>query len=123
MDFISGSFLSTKIFIYSVIIAVGIVGVIGDVAVYQWARSSRIEWWILSAIIWIGAATLFGLVLRQGYFTFGTAVILALLVHSISALLIDFFYYRVTLSHISLLGVTFALIALYLIEAGRTTGS
>lgn len=115
--------IEPKFFVYGVLFLVGIVGVIGDLIIYQWARSSRIEWWLLSSIIWIGAATLFGLVLKQGYFTFGTAVVLALLVHSLSALLIDFLYYRVALSHVSLIGVGFALVALCLIEIGRSSGS
>lgn len=108
-----------KFWIYGLLVMVGFIGAIGDIAVNQWAKSHRFEWWLASCAIWIGAASLFGLLLRWQYFTFGIAVILALLVHSGIALVWDATWERVRLSPLQWLGVLCAVLAFCLIEVGK----
>lgn len=111
--------LSKSVAVYGVLILVGLVGAVGDAAVNQWARTHRSEWWIVSCLIWIGAATLFGVVLRWGYFSFSVAVVLALLVHSGMVLLLDRMCYGVRLAAIQWVGILCAIIAFCLLEIGR----
>lgn len=108
-----------RFWVYGLLIIVGIVGAIGDIAINQWAKSHRFEWWLASCAIWIGVATLFGVLLRWQYFTFGVAVVLALLVHSALALIWDAAWERTKLSPLQWLGVFCALLAFCLIEIGK----
>jgi hypothetical protein len=71
--------------VYGLLIVVGVVGAIGDATLNHWARSNRTLWLIVSYAIWIAVATLFGFVLKWDRFTFGAAVVLSLLVHSVTA--------------------------------------
>lgn len=110
-----------KLWVYGLLTLVGIIGAMGDVAVNQWAKSHRWEWWFISCVVWIGAATLFGYLLRWHYFAFGVAVILALLVHSVCVLLFDFIWEKVSLSYLQWIGVICAVLAFCFIEIGRKT--
>ena len=112
--------VGTKPLVYTTLLIVGIGGVAGGILVYRWAQTNRLDWWLWSVVAWILLATLFGVLLRWEYFTFGTAVVLALLIHSVSALIFDRFFNGVKLTNISLVGVIFALFALVLIDMGRS---
>lgn len=111
--------LPKSVAVYGVLILVGLVGAVGDAAVNQWARSHKVGWWLVSCLIWIGAATLFGIVLRWGYFSFGISVVLALLVHAAMVLLLDRMYYGVRLASIQWAGILCAVVAFCLLEIGR----
>lgn len=120
MDQIPGSVgLLRVLSVYGVLVLVGLVGAIGDATVNQWARTSRTWWWVLSCVIWILAATLFGYVLRWRYFTFSIAVVLALLVHSAMVIFLDRMYYGVRLAAIQWVGIICAIAAFCLLEIGR----
>lgn len=110
-----------KLWVYSLLVVVGFVGAIGDIAVNQWAKSHRVEWWLASCAIWIGAASLFGILLRWQHFSFGITVVLALLVHSGIVLVWDAIWERARLSPLQWLGVFCALLAVCLVEVGKTT--
>lgn len=111
--------IQNKALIYGLLVAVGVLGALGDIAVNQWAKTHRFEWWLASCTIWIGAATLFGTLLRWQYFTFGIAVVLALLVHSGIVLIWDAAWERAKLSSLQWVGVILAISAFCFIELGR----
>lgn len=117
------SFAQSRLLIYIVLFLVGILGAIGDIAVNQWAKNFKWQWWIVASIIWIGAATLFGLLLHWNYFGFGVAVVLALLIHSICVLVWDHLWEKVTLTPLQWIGVALAIAALCCIELGRRNTS
>lgn len=106
-------------YVYSVLVLVGIVGAVGDATVNKWALTNRPGWWILSCVIWILAATLFGFVLRWQRFTFGGAVVLALLVHQISVLFLDHLHFGGRLTRHEWIGIACASFAIYQMEVGR----
>jgi len=114
--------MDQRIWIYTVLVFVGIMGAAGDIAVNFWAKSHRFEWWVVSCLIWIGVATLFGVVLRWEHFAFGVAVILALLIHSICAVLFDWLWYKTNLTFAQWAGILMAIIAIGFIEGGKKTG-
>jgi hypothetical protein len=107
--------------VYGLLIVVGVFGAIGDATLNLWARSNRPLWLLVSYLIWIGVATLFGLVLKWERFTFGAAVVLALLVHSVAAIVIDRAYFGGRLSVWEWAGIACACAAITLIEIGRST--
>lgn len=111
--------MDAKVSVYGLLIIVGLVGALGDIAINQWAKSHSFEWWAASCGIWIGAATLFGLLLRWQYFEFGIAVVLALLVHSGVVLVWDAVWERANLSPLQWVGVLCALMAFCFIEIGK----
>lgn len=108
--------------VYCLLVVVGVAGAIGDAALNQWAKSSRIGWLLASCVIWIGVATLFGLVLKWERFTFSAAVILALVVHSVVAVAFDRLYFSGRLSGWEWAGIVFAFAAVVFIEIGRASG-
>ena len=106
--------------VYGLLVVVGVFGAVGDATLNQWARTHRLWWLLLSYLIWIGVATLFGFVLRWERFTFAAAVALELLVHSVAAIVIDKAYFGGRLSVWEWAGIACACAAVMLIEIGRS---
>ncbi len=111
--------MDSRIAVYGLLVLVGITGALGDIAVNQWAKSWQFNWWLVSCAIWIITATIFGVILHKGYFNFGVAVVLALLVHSGLVLLWDALWEKAHLSSLQWLGVIFALLAFCFLEVGK----
>ena len=105
--------------IYLVLIAAGLLGAVSDVILNQWARTGRSAWLVAAWIAWIVVATLLGIILRNGYFGFGAAVVLFLLVNSGGALLLDRILFSGKLTPLGWAGVGLALAAIACIEIGR----
>lgn len=68
--------------LFLLVVAVALSGVIGDILVNQWAKTQLVRWWILSIPVWVIAATVFGVALREKHYSFGVMVVVILLVHS-----------------------------------------
>lgn len=111
--------MDQRFLIYTVLTFVGVMGAAGDIAINQWAKSHRWEWWVVSCLVWIATATIFGMILRWDHFKFGVAVILALLIHSICAVLFDWLWYKTNLTATQWIGIAIALIAIGFIEGGK----
>jgi drug/metabolite transporter (DMT)-like permease len=105
--------------VYGLLVVIGVAGAIGDATLNHWARSNRTGWLVASYLIWIGVATLFGLVLKWDRFSFGAAVSLALLVHAVVAVGIDRIVFGERLGGWQAAGIACACAAVVLIEAGR----
>ncbi len=112
--------VASPFLVYCLLVLVGLVGALGDVTVNQWARSNQVWWWIVSCFVWVLAATIFGLMLKLHHFTFGVAVVLALVIHSITVLLGDRACYGVKLSPLQWVGILCAVLAFCFVELGRT---
>jgi hypothetical protein len=109
--------------VYGLLVAVGVLGAIGDATLNQWARSNRPGWLLVSYLVWFGVATLFGIVLRWDRFTFASAVILSLVVHSLVALAIDKAYFGGRVSRWEWAGIACACAAIALFEFGRSAAA
>jgi drug/metabolite transporter (DMT)-like permease len=77
---------------FALLMLAGIIGAFGDAALNHWAKSDRSQWLWISYAIWIGVATLFGLLLRCQRYSFSGAVAVALLVHMAAASIIDYIW-------------------------------
>ena len=108
-----------RIMVYGLVIAVGGLGAISDAILNQWARTGRLSWLLATYAAWVTVATLLGFILRWGYFSFGAAVVLFLLVNSLAALILDYQLFAGRLSLLSWVGVGLAIAAIFCIELGR----
>lgn len=113
--------VASPLLVYCLLVLVGLVGALGDVTVNQWARSNQVWWWVVSCFVWVLAATIFGFVLRLHHFTFSVTVVLALVIHSITVLLIDRVCYGVKLPPLQWAGILCAVLAFCFVELGRTS--
>lgn len=104
---------------YTLLVVVGVLGAAGDAVLNRWARGEGAKWLALSYGVWVGVATLFGLVLRTERFTFGAAVVVALVVHSTVAVAIDRTYFGGHVTAVQWVGLFLAISSLVLIEVGR----
>lgn len=68
--------------------------------------------------MWLIAVSLFACLLKRHRFTFGAAVVLALLAHSLAALCLDRFFFDGRLTASQWIGVCCAIAALILINSG-----
>ncbi len=105
--------------VYSVLVMVGLLGAVSDAVLNQWARTGRLGWLLAAYLAWVAVATLLGLILRWGYFGFGAAVVLFLLVNSLGALVLDRTLFSGKLSPWGWVGVGLAFAAIVCIELGR----
>lgn len=104
---------------YLLLALVGILCALGDATIYQWIQTNRFWWWLLSCALWIFAATLFGGVFKQQYFSLSVAVVLSLVVHSSVVLVLDHLYYGTKLTSLQWIGIACFLAGLLCIEAGK----
>jgi len=109
-----------KIWVYTLVILVGALCAAGDVSIYQWTRTNRAAWWVLSCVLWIVAATLFGYVLGLKYFSLSIGVVVSLISHSLVVLVIDRAYYGTRLNVLQWTAVAMAIITLSLLELGKS---
>ncbi len=116
----------SRVAVYGVLIAVGALGAASDAALNQWAKTGRVSWLLTAYASWLVVATLLGVILRWGYFGFGAAVVLFLLVNCVGALALDYLLFSGRLTAWGWAGVGFAAAAIVCIELGRahepTTG-
>ena len=110
---------SNRVIVYTVLIAVGIMGALSDAILNQWARTGRTAWLLAAYASWILVATLLGYILRWNYFTFGAAVVLFLMVNSVAALALDHALFAGRLTARGWLGIGLAVAAIICIESAR----
>lgn len=110
---------TSRALVYALLIAVGIMGAFSDAILNQWARTGRLSWLLASYAAWILVATALGLVLRWGYFAFGAAVVLFLMVNSVAALLLDRMMFGGRMTPRGWLGIALAVAAIICIESSR----
>src|SRR5438105_3491912 len=108
-----------RLSVYVVLVLAGMLGAASDAVLNQWARTGRLGWLIAAYMSWLVVATLLGLILRWGYFGFGAAVVLFLLVNSVGALVLDRTLFAGKLSAWGWVGVGLAVAAIVCIELGR----
>lgn len=113
---------TSSLAVYSLLVAVGVMGAFSDAILNQWARTGRLSWLLASYASWILVATALGFILRWGYFTFGAAVVLFLMVNSVAALLLDRVMFAGRLTPRGWLGIALAVAAIVCIESGRAHG-
>lgn len=111
--------MTNAIAAYLILVAVGITGAVGDIAVYQWATSRQLHWLILSYCLWIISITLFGFFFRYERFTFGPALLLALSIHAVVCVACDYIHFGTRLTRMETAGIAFLAISIILLEMGR----
>lgn len=109
----------SRVAVYSVLVAVGALGAISDAVLNQWAKTGRLSWLLAAYASWLVVATLLGIILRWGYFSFGAGVVLFLLVNSVGALVLDYLLFSGRLTAWGWVGVGLAVAAIVCIELGR----
>lgn len=110
---------ASRFLIYGVLVIVGLLGAISDALLNEWAQRRRMTWLLAAYAAWLVVATLLGVILRRGYFSFGAAIVLFLLVNSVAALALDVRFFGGRLNAWGWLGIGFALVAMACLELGR----
>lgn len=109
----------SRLVVYAVLVFAGLLGAASDAVLNQWTKTGRLAWLLGAYALWLAVATLLGLILRWGYFGFGAAVVLFLLVNSVGALVLDRTLFSGKLSPLGWVGVGLAVAAIVCIEVGR----
>jgi multidrug transporter EmrE-like cation transporter len=111
--------VGVRLAIYAILALAGILGAASDAVLNQWARNGRLGWLLAAYVSWLVVATLVGMILRMGYFGFGAAVVLFLLVNSVGAIILDRVLFGGRLSLMGWVGIGLAFAAIVCIELGR----
>jgi len=106
---------------YTILIASGALGALGDVLMNHWAKSGKTLSLVASLFLWVVAVSAFAWLLKAGRFPFGGAVVLGLLVHSTTALIFDRLYFGGRLSIWQWGGIALAVLAMVLIDLGHAS--
>ena len=105
------------------IIFVGVIGAVADVVLSYWSYTSRLQWWLGSAAMYLIFMTGLGLVVRQGAvngYCLAVGVVIVLLVNIALVTAWDVVYSGVSLSVLQWLGIVLALGAMACLELGRS---
>jgi len=104
---------------YGLIIAVGVTGAVGDILINRWAQSRDLFSLVISYALWILSVTLLGYFLRLERYTFASAIVIAVIVHTTVAVIADIRIFGGRITNLQWIGFVFALVAFVLIELGR----
>lgn len=105
---------------YTLLLAIGLFGGIGDILTYQWAKSQQQVWLWAAFLIWAIDIVLFGLYLRYETVSLIIAYTLTLMLHTLIVLICDLYFYGTRLNRMEWTGLLLALLAIILLEVGRT---
>ena len=105
------------------IIFVGAIGAVADIVLSYWSYTSRLQWWLGSAAMYLIFMTGLGLVVRQGVtngYSLAVGVVIVLLVNI--ALVTAWDVHRgASLSVLQWFGIVLALGAMACLELGRNS--
>jgi drug/metabolite transporter (DMT)-like permease len=115
--------LPQKIFVYALLATAEIVAVLGDIALYRWAREKgHIGWLLASYLGWILSVTLFGWYLRKSDDSFSFAVIIATLFMIALIMAWDLLVNQTRFNAMQWSGIGLGIVAIVLYEWGKQVG-
>lgn len=110
----------TSVSWYFFLILVGALGGAGDILIDRWAKTSRGSLLALSLSSWLICVLLFGWLLKHSGRGLGVTFALSAVVHIVLVLGWDFWFAGSRLNRIEWIGVTFAVIAVLMMEVGHS---
>lgn len=117
-DFIMNNALSSWV-AYTLLIASGITGGLGDIWIYNWAKTGKLYWLLLAGTVWLASLFLFGLLLKWDSRTFSAAFMLCTVMHVVLVIVCDILYFGGRLNRLEWAGMVVAAIAVFMLEIGR----
>jgi drug/metabolite transporter (DMT)-like permease len=105
--------------VYALLVAIGILGGLGDAWVYNWARSHRAWWMVAACAVHVASVVLFGLLLRWDSRAFSSAFMLSSVVHVLVVVAADVALFGGRPNRIEWLGLLMATVGVVLLEVGR----
>lgn len=111
--------MDQRISVYALLVLIGALCAFGDAAIYHWAKTGTVQWWAISSVLWIVAATLLGLIFQKNLFSLSIGAVLTLVVHCVVVLIIDRLYYGTKLPLLQWGGIAFFAVGITLVEIGR----
>ncbi|MFM7316790.1 MAG: hypothetical protein ACKO5E_07560 [bacterium] len=108
---------------YSLLVASGLTGGLGDIWIYNWAKSGKPHWLFLAGFVWLASLFLFGLLLKWDSRTFSAAFMLCTVMHVVLVIICDILYFGGRLNRLEWAGMVVAAIAVVMLEIGRESAS
>lgn len=105
--------------VYTILSISGLAGALGDIWIYNWAKSGKWQWLILASIVWVASLLSFGLLLKWDTRAFSTAFILCSVIHIVMVIGSDVIYFGGRVNRLEAAGMIVAILALILMEIGR----
>jgi drug/metabolite transporter (DMT)-like permease len=105
--------------VYGLLVAIGGTGGLGDIWIFNWAKSGNLWWLVLASLVWLSSLILFGLLLKWDSRTFSAAFMLATVFHALLVVVCDLIYFGGRLTRMEWAGIGFAVIAVILLELGH----
>lgn len=104
---------------YGLLVAIGLSGGLGDIWIFNWARSSETWWLLVACFAWVVSLIMFGLLLKWDNRTFCAAFMLSTVFHVVLVVGVDLVYFGGRLSQLEWVGMGMATVAIVLFELGR----
>lgn len=105
--------------IYGLVLLTGAAGAAGDILVFHWAKHGGFGWMLLSVSVFTISVISFGLLLRFDSRSLGAAFLFVTMLHTLSVLACDRFFFGERFSRMEWLGLIFAVVAIVLLELGH----
>jgi len=102
--------------VYAFLGIVAATGAASDILLNYWVKSGSAIWFVGALALSASSVVCFSWALKEREFAFGAAVVLALLLHSVVAVLFDRLYFGGHLTHWQWAGIACALAAIVLIN-------
>lgn len=104
---------------YGVALLAGVAGAAGDIVIYHWAKHGGFGWIIVSCAVFSISVMAFGLLLRFDGRSLGTAFLFVTMLHSLTIVACDRFYFGKRFNPMEWAGFAFAVVAVVLLELGH----
>lgn len=113
--------IHASILTYVLLVLIGLTSSVGEILLYKGLKSANSFGLLVAAALWFTSLMLLGLLFKMERFSFGAVVVLATVIHLTVALLWGLFFTGNRISSLELAGLVLAVIAVFLLEAGRAT--
>lgn len=107
---------------YLALLVIGVAGAVGDIWLYRWAKSYRVDWLAAGLSSWIASLIMFGLLLRHGERSLGVTFVLSAVVHIVAVLGWEWARGETKTSGLLWVGLVVAATGVVLIELGQHAG-
>ncbi len=105
---------------YLLLVLIGLSSSVSEILLFKGVKAAQPILLAAAFAVWIASLSLMGLLFRAQHFSFSAIVVLATLVHLIVALLWGVAFADAKLSSLEIAGLIFAIIAVVLLEAGKS---
>lgn len=106
--------------IYGLILVTAIAGALGDIFIYNWAKTNVMAWMVAACLVFLVSIIAFGFLIKLDTRSLSAAFLIVSMVHAAAVLGCDWLYYGERLNRVECIGMAMAVATIVVLEIGHS---